>query len=99
MEAHHVSAMEGGRACAVVAIWMPLAFIAGAVIGLVVGLLIKRQGFAGYALKQGISLAAIVELEARDRRATHIRKADAIVQSKLAECTDNPIDLVEKLSA
>src|SRR4051812_47975512 len=56
MEAHHVSQMEGGRACAVIVFWMPLGFIAGFVIGVVVSLTLKRSGFAGYALKQGISL-------------------------------------------
>jgi hypothetical protein len=62
MEAHHVSTMEGGRACAVIAIWMPLAFIVGFAIGFTIGMVSKRPGFAGFLLKQGISLAAVAAL-------------------------------------
>jgi hypothetical protein len=57
MEMHHVSNMEGGRACAVIAIWMPLAFCAGFISGFVVSLVIARGGFVGYLIRQGAALA------------------------------------------
>lgn len=56
MRAHHVSSMEGGRACAVVAIWMPLGFFCGFAVGFAVTLLMSGRGFAGYAKRQGIAL-------------------------------------------
>ena len=62
MEAHHVSTMEGGRACAAVGIFAPLAFLVGFATGFVVSLRIKRAGFAGYLICQGISLAIIIAI-------------------------------------
>ena len=56
MEAHHVSTREGGRACAVIAIWMPLAFITGFVVGFLVGLRLSGSGFVGYAKRQIVAL-------------------------------------------
>lgn len=57
MAMHHVSTMEGGRACAVVGIWMPLAGLAGFISGFAVTLLIRRAGFIGYVLAQIAALA------------------------------------------
>ncbi len=62
MNAHRVSNFEGARGYAIVFIWVPLAFIAGFVTGFIVGLRIKRTGFAGYVMKQGIAVAAIAAL-------------------------------------
>ncbi|MBA3385218.1 MAG: hypothetical protein H0T95_01100 [Chthoniobacterales bacterium] len=56
MEAHHVSTMEGGRACAVVGIWMPLAFIGGFAVGFVASLRLSGSGFVGFAKRQGLAL-------------------------------------------
>ena len=58
MEMHHVSSMEGGRACAVVALWMPAAGLVGFIMGFVVTLLVRRDGFVGYLIPQGIALLA-----------------------------------------
>ncbi len=62
MQAHHVSAMEGQRACAAVGLWAPLAFVAGGLVGLLVSLLLGGTGFAGYLRRQGVALAAIALL-------------------------------------
>ncbi len=62
MQEHHVSNMEGGRAYAVICLWIPLAFIIGAIVGVVVSLQIKRVGFGGYFLKQLIALVIVALL-------------------------------------
>ena len=62
MEAHHVSTREGGRACAAVGFFAPLAFIAGSVVGFTCGLLLGGSGLAGYLKRQAIALLAIAGL-------------------------------------
>jgi hypothetical protein len=62
MEAHHVSAREGGRACAAVGFFAPLAFVAGSVVGFACGLLLGGSGFAGYLKRQAVALLAIAGL-------------------------------------
>jgi hypothetical protein len=62
MTALKVSNFEGGRAMGVVCIWAPLAAIVGMVVGFVVSFQIKRPGFAGFALRQGLALAIMVLL-------------------------------------
>lgn len=62
MKAHHVSNFEGARGYAVACIWLPLGFISGCVAGFTLGLTIKRTGFAGFLLKQGLSIAVIAAL-------------------------------------
>ena len=62
MEAHHVSNFEGGRAYGIVCLFMPLAFVVGFAVGFAVSLLIKRSGFAGYALCQGLALLIMAAL-------------------------------------
>ncbi|MFN2476780.1 MAG: hypothetical protein ABR526_10635, partial [Chthoniobacterales bacterium] len=64
MEAHHVSTMEGGRACAAVAIWAPLAFIIGFATGFFVGLQLRGARFAGYLKRQAVALLIIAALVA-----------------------------------
>lgn len=58
MEMHHVSTMEGNRACAVVALWMPGSGFVGFVLGFIVPLLVRRGGFLGYLIPQGLALLA-----------------------------------------
>ncbi len=62
MEWHHVSAREGGRACAAVGLWAPLAFILSFVAGLLVSLNISGLGFPGFLKRLGISLLAMAAL-------------------------------------
>ena len=62
MKMHNVSAMEGGRGCAVISLWMPLTFLAGFIGGFFVTLGIKRTGFAGYLICQGAALALVAIL-------------------------------------
>ncbi|MDQ6860062.1 MAG: hypothetical protein M3032_02770 [Verrucomicrobiota bacterium] len=60
MEMHHVSTMEGGRACAAVALWMPVSGLVGFVMGVVATLLVRRGGFVGYLIPQGLALGGVV---------------------------------------
>ena len=62
MEALHVSNMEGGRGYAMVCLWIPLSIIVGFAVGFVVSFLVKRGGFAGYAIRQGLALLIITAL-------------------------------------
>ena len=62
MQEHHVSNMEGGRGYAMICLWIPLAFFVGGIVGFVVSFQIKRVGFVGNLLKQGIAIALIVLL-------------------------------------
>ncbi|MGI9089024.1 MAG: hypothetical protein ACR2HH_14985 [Chthoniobacterales bacterium] len=62
MEALEVSNREGGRGFAIVLIWVPLALLLGFVSGFVVSFMIRRAGFAGYAMRQGIALALMAAL-------------------------------------
>ncbi|MDQ6939204.1 MAG: hypothetical protein M3119_03510 [Verrucomicrobiota bacterium] len=62
MQEHHVSNMEGGRAYAVIGLWIPLAFIVGGIVGFAVSLQVKGLGFVGYLFKQGIAIAIVVLL-------------------------------------
>lgn len=59
MEAHHVSTREGGRACAAISFFAPLALVAGAAVGFACGLLLGGSGWAGYLKRQGVALPAI----------------------------------------
>jgi hypothetical protein len=54
----HVSEMEGGRGMMVIFICAPLGGLVGAAIGLVVSLLIRQPGAAGFFKAQGVSLLA-----------------------------------------
>jgi len=62
MEAHHVSSMEGGRACAAIGIFAPLAFLVGALGGFVLSMWMKGVGFVGYLKRQALSLLTIAAL-------------------------------------
>ena len=62
LEALHVSNMEGGRGYAIVCLWGPLAIVVGFLVGFVVSFLVRRGGFAGYALRQGLALLIIAVL-------------------------------------
>lgn len=62
MKWHHVSSMEGGRACAAVGIWAPLAFIVSLVVGTVISRLIRGSGFGGFALRLVLALIASAAL-------------------------------------
>src|SRR4051812_24780718 len=59
---HHVSNMEGGRGCLIAVVWLPLAAIAGFVIGFVAALLVRQPGFLGYIIPQGIATGAAIVL-------------------------------------
>jgi hypothetical protein len=55
----HVPEMEGQRGMTIVFLCAPLGILAGLVIGIVSGLLVRRQGFAGFLIAQGWSLLII----------------------------------------
>lgn len=62
MQAHHVSSMEGGRACATMGIFAPLAFMVGSLAGFGLSLWLPGSGLIGYLKRQGVSLLVIVAL-------------------------------------
>lgn len=62
MEMLHVSNMEGGRGYAMVCLWIPLSIVVGFAVGFGVSFLVKRGGFAGYAIRQGLALLIIAFL-------------------------------------
>ena len=62
MEMHHVSNMEGGRGCAMIGLWMPLAAVLGFACGFVVSVMTAGAGFVGYLKRQGIALAVAAVL-------------------------------------
>lgn len=55
---HHVSNMEGGRGCLIVAVWIPAGALLGFVAGFVSTLLVRRTGFVGYIIPQAIAMGA-----------------------------------------
>src|SRR6266550_2546393 len=58
----HVSEMEGQRGMMVVFLCAPLGILTGLVIGIVVSILVRRQGPAGFFMAQGWSLVIICGL-------------------------------------
>ena len=55
----HVPEMEGQRGMTVVFLCAPLGILVGLVIGIVSGLLVRRQGLAGFLIAQGWSLLIV----------------------------------------
>jgi hypothetical protein len=55
----HVPEMEGQRGMTIVFLCAPLGILAGLVIGIVSGLLVRRQGLAGFLIAQGWSLLIV----------------------------------------
>jgi hypothetical protein len=62
MSAHDVSNFEGGSACAMICLWMPLGGVAGFVCGFVMAFVVNGHGFAGFAKRQGIALVVAAAL-------------------------------------
>jgi hypothetical protein len=62
MEQLHVSNFEGGRGYAIVCLWIPLSFIVGFVVGFGISFVVKRGGFVGYAIRQGLALFIVAIL-------------------------------------
>ncbi len=56
MEVLNVSNFEGGRGYSIVFLYVPLALLAGFATGFALSFFVKRGGFAGYAIRQGIAL-------------------------------------------
>jgi hypothetical protein len=54
-----MSNMEGGRGMFVVFVWAPLGILVGLVIGIILSILVRRQGLAGFLVAQGWSLLIV----------------------------------------
>ena len=62
MDQLHVSNFEGARGYAVVCLWIPLSFIVGFAVGFGISFAIKRAGFVGYVIRQGLALLIVIIL-------------------------------------
>lgn len=58
----HVSEMEGGRGMMVIFFCAPLGAIFASIIGLIVGIVIKRPGWSGYFRAQGLSILVVAAI-------------------------------------
>ena len=58
----HVSEMEGGRGMMVIFFCAPLGAILASIIGLIVGIVIKRPGWSGYFRAQGLSILIVAAI-------------------------------------
>ena len=58
----HVSEMEGGRGMMVIFFCAPLGAILASIIGLIVGIVIKRPGWPGYFRAQGLSILIVAAI-------------------------------------
>jgi len=58
----HVSEMEGGRGMMVVFLCAPLGALLASIIGLLVGIVIKRPGWSGYFRAQGLSILIVAAI-------------------------------------
>jgi hypothetical protein len=58
----HVSEMEGGRGMMVIFFCAPLGAILASIIGLLVGIVVKRPGWSGYFRAQGLSILIVAAI-------------------------------------
>ena len=58
----HVSEMEGGRGMMVIFLCAPLGAILASIIGLIVGIVVKRPGWSGYFRAQGLSILSVAAI-------------------------------------
>jgi MFS family permease len=58
----HVSEMEGGRGMMVIFFCAPLGAILASIIGLIVGIVVKRPGWSGYFRAQGLSILIVAAI-------------------------------------